>query len=493
MSASPAAHILIVEDDPGMVVLATDRLRDVEGWQITAAVSAAECRARARAQPFDVILLDRGLPDCDGAVLIGELLQALPDAAVVMLTGADSAESATETLKLGASDYLVKRPDLQHLDELPAVIDRCLQRLRWKREEARLRSEMDLMLTAIRGTGDAVVITDCDRCVQFWNAAAESLFGWRADEVLGQPVPVVPPDREAESAALRNRVQRGEVLVDIDTVCQRRDGSLVEVSVTLTAALHPDGSVRAYVAVMRDIRERKAVERMRADFAAMLTHDIKNPVAVIRDCAAMMAESELRTDDREFVGAIHRAAEIIDQLVSDFLISATIEAGHLILTPGRVPVAGLVTAAVDHFRTSAARRCICLEVDGVVDPGFVNGDRLQIERALGNLINNAIKYTGPGGRIAVGAVRQNGSVRFSVRDTGPGISAADRPYVFDKYRRLRGSQHIDGAGLGLYIVQHLVEANGGSVSVTSELGHGSVFTIHLPADDPDPHFDARQT
>jgi len=89
-------------------------------------------------------------------VLIGELLQVLPDAAVVMLTGADSAESATETLKLGASDYLVKRPDLKHLDELPAVIDRCLERIRWKRDEARLRSEMDLMLTAIRGTGDAV-------------------------------------------------------------------------------------------------------------------------------------------------------------------------------------------------------------------------------------------------------------------------------------------------------------------------------------------------
>jgi PAS domain S-box-containing protein len=415
--------------------------------------------------------------------LIGELLQVLPDAAIVMLTGADSAGSATETLKLGASDYLVKRPDLKHLDELPAVIDRCLERIRWRREEARLRSEMDLMLTAMRGTGDAVVMTDSNRCVGFWNAAAEKLFGWRAEEVLGRPPLVAPPDREAEWAALRDRVSRGEALVGIDTICQRRDGSLVEISLTLTAALHADGSVRAYVGVMRDVSERKAVERMRADFAAMLTHDIKNPLAVIRDCAAMMAESELRTDDREFVETIHHAAGTIDQLVSDFLISATIEAGQLTLTPGRVPVADLVTAVVEQFRTSAARRSIDLEVDGVVDHGSVTGDRLQLERALGNLINNAIKYTGPGGRVAVGAVRQNGSVRFSVGDTGLGISAADRPYIFDKYRRLPGSQHIDGAGLGLFIVQHLVEAHGGSVSVSSTLGHGSVFTITLPAED----------
>ncbi|MBI3786415.1 MAG: PAS domain S-box protein [Deltaproteobacteria bacterium] len=486
MSTPPTARILLVEDDPGMLVLATDRLNEIDGWHVMTAESAADCRRRVADGTFDVVLLDRGLPDCDGASLIRELLQALPETAIIMLTGADSAESATETLKLGAWDYIVKRPDLHHLEELPAVIRRSLERLRWKREEARLHSEMELMLTAIRGSGDAMIMADCERRVKFWNAAAEKLFGWRSEEVLGKPIPMVPPSREAESDELSQRASRGETLVGVETIRQRRDGSLVEVSLTLTAATQGDGSVHAYVAVMRDISERKALERARADFAAMLTHDIKNPLAVVRDGASLISESELQDDDRELLQGIEHAAETIDRLVSDFLMSATIEAGPLRQQRDRIAVADLICSTVDQFRTAAARQWIALEIDGGADGTaagcFVCGDRLQLERALGNLINNAVKYTRPGGHVAVSAIRDAGFVRIEVQDTGFGISADELPYVFDKYRRVKGTERIDGSGLGLFIVRHLVETHGGSVSVRSEVGHGSTFTIALPLD-----------
>jgi two-component system sensor histidine kinase ResE len=341
---------------------------------------------------------------------------------------------------------------------------------------------MELLLTAIRNTGDAVIMADCDRNVQFWNVAAERLFGWRAEEILGKPLPMIPPDREQESIELTERARRGDRLVGVETVRQRRDGSLVEVSLTLTAAVEANGSVRSYVAVIRDISERKAIERARADFAAMLTHDIRNPLAVVRGCAEMLAESELHAEDRESVAAIHHAAETIERLVVNLLMSATIEAGQLSLAPSRVPVDTLLTSTVEQFRAAASRQRVGLKVAPSEACGFVNGDRLQLERALGNLINNAIKYTGPGGNISVAATRQNGSVLFQVRDDGPGIDDRELPYLFDKYRRVRGTQQIDGAGLGLYIVRHLIEAHGGSVTVCSTPGEGSVFTIHLPAE-----------
>ena len=298
------ARILLVEDDPGMAVLAADSLIDVEDSTLTVAESAAECRAHIARQAFDVVLLDRGLPDCDGAALIGEIIAQQPDAAIVMLSGADSADSATETLLLGAWDYIVKRPDLQHLRELPAVIRRCVERKRWRENEARLRTEMEMLLTALRGTGDAVIMADTERRVHFWNAAAERLFGWRAEDVLGQPLPMVPADRELESMDLMARARSGDPLVGFETVRQRRDGSLVEVSLTLTTALNLDGSVYAYVSVIRDISERKALERARADFAAMLTHDLKNPLAVIQGCAKLLEEAgcvhrSRRRDDRQ--------------------------------------------------------------------------------------------------------------------------------------------------------------------------------------------------
>jgi two-component system sensor histidine kinase ResE len=479
---APPLQILLVEDDPGMVVLCIDRLTESRSWQITTATTAAECRQLLGGRRFDVVLLDRGLPDDDGTALISELLVALPEAAIIMLTGADSATSATESLKLGATDYVVKQPDLSHFEELPSIIERSVERTQWRHREARLRSEMDLLLTAIRNAGDAVVMTDCERRVQFWNAAAEKLFGWQSSEVAGKPVPTIPPEREAEADELTERASRGDPLVGIETVRRRRDGSLVEVSLSLTAAVHPDGTVRAFVAVMRDISERRALETARADFAAMLTHDIRNPLAVIQGCAQMLSESTLGVDDVESIGAIHHAAETIERLVINLLMSATIEAGKLTLVRGRVEVAELVSAVVDQFRTAAARQQVRLETDRSGDAGFIDGDRLQLERALGNLVNNAIKYTGPGGSILVGALRRNGHVHLEVRDTGPGIRKDDLPFLFDKYRRVRSSAQIDGAGLGLYIVRHLVEAHGGSVSVNSTVGQGSTFVMHLPAD-----------
>lgn len=482
MIKTPPLQILLVEDDPGMVVLCSERLSATKPWQITVASTAAECRERLWTQRFDVVLLDRGLPDCDGATLIAEVLSAIPEAVIIMLTGADSATSATETLKLGASDYVVKLPDLSHFDELPSIIERGVERTQWRRREARLRNEMDVLLTAIRNAGDAVVMTDCEGCVQFWNAAAETLFGWHSIEVLGKPLPTVPPERQAEAEELIERATSGNPLVGVETVRRRRDGTLVEVSLTLTAAVQPDGTVRAYVAVMRDISERKALEKARADFAAMLTHDIRNPLAVIQGCAQMLSESPLAAEDADSVGAIHHASETIERLVINLLMSATIDAGKLTLMRDRVAVGELVSTVVDQFRTAATRQQVRLEAKNGCDAGFIDGDRLQLERALGNLVNNAIKYTGPGGSISVGALRQNGHVLLQVSDNGPGIRNDDLPYLFDKFRRISSSAQIDGAGLGLYIVRHLVEAHGGSVSVNSTFGRGSTFVMQLPAE-----------
>ena len=482
MSAGGTLQILVVEDDAGMALLVSDRLAEVADWDVTVATSAAECRARMAEHPFDVILLDRGLPDCDGAALIGELRALRADAAIAMLTGADSADSATETLKLGAWDYVVKRPDLKYLDELPAVIRRCAERVAWQREEARLRSEVELLSTALRSAADAVVVVDGDRRVRFWNAAAERLLGWNAGEVLGTEVPVIPSEGEMEFVDLATRAARGQPLVGVETVMQRCDGSRIDVSLTLTALHNRDGSVRAFVGVMRDISERKAIERAHRDFAAMLTHYIKNPVAVIRGFASMLADADPQTEQVECVAGIDRAAETIDKLVSDFLTSAMIETGMLTLAHERVSVSRLAQVCLHQFRAAASQKGIALEHSQDGGDASVRGDQMQLERALTNVLGNAIKFTPPGGTVTLDTVRQHDAVLLHVRDTGPGISAEELPQVFDKYRRVKGSERIDGAGLGLYIVRSLVEAHGGSVCVRSEPGGGAQFTITLPLD-----------
>ncbi|MBI4515780.1 MAG: PAS domain-containing protein [Deltaproteobacteria bacterium] len=477
---STVLHILVVEDDPGMSLLVADRLAEIAGWSVATAASAAQCRAHVAEQPVDMVLLDRGLPDADGASVIGELLAQRPDLAIVMLTGADSAVSATETLKLGAWDYVVKRPDLDFLDGLPALISRCAERLAWRREEARLREEVDLLMTAMRTSADALTVTDGDGRVRFWNTAAAHLFGWQAAEAAGKLLPKVACECEAEFAQLMERAWRGQAVVDVETVCRQRDGRPADVSLTLTAVCNADGSVRAYVASFRDISERKALDRARRDFAAMLTHDIKNPLTAIRGFASILAESPLSPAEAECVSDIERAGATIEHLVTDFLLSATIEAGTLELRREPVAIDLLVADAVRQFRAAAIYHQITLAQGIQAGAMFVSADRAQLERALGNLIGNALKYTPAGGTVTLEAAAQGDRVELRVRDSGPGISSDELPHVFDKYRRVKGSERIDSAGLGLFIVRSLVEANGGRVSASSVVDQGSTFTITLP-------------
>jgi len=482
--SDPPVQILVVEDDPGMLVLAEDRLAEVEGWEVTGASAAAQCRALIATRRFDVILLDRGLPDGDGATLIGELIGAFPDVAIVMLTGADSAESATETLKLGAWDYVVKRPDLKHLDDLPAIVRRCVERIRWRRDETRLRHEMDLLLTAIRSTGDAVIMTDCERRVHFWNAAAEKLFGWRAEEVLGELLPVVPPDCEAEAAELSERARQGDPLVGIETVRRRRDGSLVEVSLTLTAAAHADGSVRAYVAVVRDISERKALERARADFVAILAHDIRTPLSVITGYTQIALDSDGVPDEvREFLLGTERSTRTLLSLVANYLQCSRIEAGQLILAKRPLAVNELLERVCQPVLTECAGRGVTLNTQLRAGLPLVDGDPVALEQVFANLLQNAFKFTPEAGCITIQSEHAGRYVVVSVIDTGPGVPTEELPKLFGRYRQAVGGHQRSGTGLGLFIVKTLVEAHGGGVCASSTLGVGSRFTVRLPAAD----------
>lgn len=475
-------RILLVEDDPGMALLVAERIEEVAGCTVRTVGSGAECREEIGRSEYDVALLDRGLPDCDGASLIPALLAADADLGIIMLTGADSAMSATETLKLGAWDYVVKTANLSYLDDLPMVISRCAERLAWRREEARLRAEVDLLLTAMRSGADAVIVTDPDSCVRFWNAAAEKLFGWAAEETVGKPMPLFAGDRADSFGEMRESAEQGRPIVGVETVLPRRDGTLIDVGLTLTGVRSPEGVLRGYVIVFRDISDRRQLERDRADFAAMLTHDIKNPVTVIRGYASLMTESDLPEEMRECAEGIERAAGQINNLVTDFLMSATIEAGTLKLAQMPVNIPELVKGAVQGFRAAAARVNVEVSQDGEPADVTITGDRMQLERALSNLIGNAIKFTAGGGKVSVAATLQDGdSIVLRVSDTGPGISPETVPHVFEKYLREKGTHgRIDGTGLGLFIVRNLVEAHGGNVSVESELGKGSTFIIRLP-------------
>jgi signal transduction histidine kinase len=243
----------------------------------------------------------------------------------------------------------------------------------------------------------------------------------------------------------------------------------------------------AVIGTALDITERKRLERARDDFYAMVTHDLKSPLSVIQGYADLIVMDKADKVDREtleMAQAIGQNAGKIKALVENFLLQSRLESGvRLELSP--VDPAGIMVEVRDEFSEQARQAGLTIEVeqeDGLRE-AFL--DKRLVERALGNLVQNALNYTPPGGRITLktGYDIENESsfVVFSVCDTGPGIPLEDQGRVFEKYYRSSGTSKVKGTGLGLNIVKAVAEAHGGRVEMHCPEGIGCTFKLVLPA------------
>jgi len=250
----------------------------------------------------------------------------------------------------------------------------------------------------------------------------------------------------------------------------------------------PDGrDVRFEVAI--DITDRKNFERQKADFYAMITHDLKSPLTAIIGYQELIRHRLKDSDDRDLLEmsmAVERSADKLMNMVEDYLALSHYESGKLKLLKGTVDVGRILHDVAGEFSITARRAGQELVLDISGDLPDILADGRFIDRALHNLLSNAVSYTPRGGRITLGARRLTEGdgvlLEISVSDTGPGIAPADRDKLFEKYYRASKSAGIKGAGLGLAIVKAVADAHGGRVELDTEEGKGSTFRIIIPAD-----------
>ena len=220
-------------------------------------------------------------------------------------------------------------------------------------------------------------------------------------------------------------------------------------------------------------------------FLGMAAHDLRNPIGSILGYAKLMLELELEpAQRRQSLEAISRVAEQMSTLVNDLLDVSVIESGKLELRRAPCSLAALLQRRAAFFELLAAKKQITLAV-AIDDPGELPLDPDRMEQVVDNLISNAVKYSPRGARIEVSLRREGGQVRLQVRDEGPGLSAEDQRRLFGAFQRLsaRPTGGEKSTGLGLAITQRIVTAHGGTISVQSELGRGSSFSVVLPAPD----------
>jgi two-component system sensor histidine kinase/response regulator len=233
--------------------------------------------------------------------------------------------------------------------------------------------------------------------------------------------------------------------------------------------------------VIRRNQERQRLVRERNLFRSMLSHDLRNPLHIIFNYADMIAEEAPLTPAAQLLlQRIKDNAVTTLNLIANFVELGRIEAGTLRIHARALSLRGLAQDVIDRQDGLATSRGVSLCLEAPADLPEVMADAAYMERALTNLVSNAIKFTRAGGHVVVRITAADGALAVAVSDTGAGIPADERAVIFEKYKRGRQTMALEGSGLGLFIVKSVVEAHGGRIDVQSSVGVGSTFVIQLP-------------
>lgn len=345
-----------------------------------------------------------------------------------------------------------------------------------------LHGAVERLRALIDGAIDSVFILGTDGRILFTNRSACRHLGYGRDELERLGFSSLDPVSFGRLRGSYAEMLSGETVTYPATFLSK-SGEPMPVEVRAGAAIFDgDTVIQAFV---RDTRERMAQERQKADLVAMITHDLKGPLTVIQGYSEVIAEQYPGTLPElveEGMAAIRTACVKLRSMIEDYLSLSRMESGMLKMEKTLTPVCSLITNAAESVKFSADVKKLAVKVGCVDERLHINVDPRLMDRAVTNLMMNAVNYTPRGGTISVGCsiVIDNGNIEISVSDTGVGIPADEVHMVFDKfYRSSTGGGK--GTGLGLAIVKSVAEAHGGEVTVESVEGKGSTFKLTLPS------------
>ena len=370
------------------------------------------------------------------------------------------------------------------------------------------------LLAAVVDSSDDVIITKTlEGKITSWNAAATRLFGYMAEEAIGQPVTMlIPPDRTGEEQHILEKLRSGNRIDHYETVRVAKDGRLIDVALTISPIRNQAGKVVGASKILRDVSERKRIDRAlhellaerdrlleseraarsqaehlsatKDEFLALLSHELRTPLSAILGWTQILRrKNPVSGDLSDGLEVIERNVRAQTQLVEDLLDMSRIISGQMRLDVQPIMPYASVHGAVESVRPAADARGLRLEA--ILDPaaGPVSGDANRVQQVVWNLVSNAIKFTPKGGRVQVLLERSDSHIQIRVVDSGVGINPDFLPHVFERFRQADASttRSYRGLGLGLSIVKHIVELHGGTVSVNSAgEGQGATFVVQLP-------------
>jgi len=364
---------------------------------------------------------------------------------------------------------------------------------RLRADEARGR-----LAAIVDSSDDAIVSKTLEGIVTSWNRSAERLFGYTAAEAIGQSILlIVPPDRRSEEEEVLRRIRAGQSVDHFETLRRRKDGTLIDISLTVSPVRDALGRIIGASKVARNITEQKRIQRELAlrlqesqrvnrakdEFLAMLGHELRNPLGAISSAVRVLDHAKGTNDAAgRACDVILRQSAHLGRLVDDLLDVGRVVTGKILLERTPLDLAEAVQRTVGTFTTAGKTQQHRLSVS--TEPVWVYADAVRLEQIITNLLANALKYTPPGGAVQVTVDTDGPQAILRVEDTGMGIPTDLLPHIFDLF--IQGERGLDraqgGLGIGLTLVQRLVDLHEGAIEAASAgAGRGSCFTVRLPA------------
>lgn len=494
MSREPRHRVLNVDDYDAGRYARTQMLRQA-GFEVSEAATGADALRMTAGEQPDVVLLDVNLADVDGLEVCRRLKSDPATAQIPVLhISATFVGAGYRALALeGGADAYLTEPV-----EPPVLVATVNALLRMRRAEAALRAAARQWQGTFDAIADGVALLNVTGTILRVNAAFPRLLGAPLEDVVGHRIADVWSVSPARSVAPFIRM--------LETLHRETtEVPLGERWLRMTAdPIIEAGAIVGAVYIVSDITERKRIEeelagllareqaarreaeaanRAKDEFLAIVSHELRAPLNVMLGWSRMLRGGLLdETARRHALDTIERNIKVQVQLIDDLLDVSRIVTGNLRLDVRPTDLAAVIEAAAESARPAANAKSIALRrsleplAPILADPG-------RLQQVVWNLITNAVKFTPPGGSVAVRLERLDAEVRIVVTDTGQGIDEALLPYVFDRFWQAEGgsTRRHGGLGLGLAIVRHLVEAHGGSVAAASAgPGRGATFTVTLP-------------